>query len=46
MPSPVDVPKGSDIILRQGQTAGPYGNDPNYEPKGSAARTPRDLKPS
>ena len=43
---PVDVPKGSDIILRQGQTAGPYGNDPNYEPKGAAARLPRDLKPS
>lgn len=45
MASPVDVPKGSNQILRQGQTAGPYGNDPMAEPLGSAAEKPRDLKP-
>ena len=45
MASPVTVPKGNSQILRQGQTAGPYGNDPTYEGKGSAGEKPRDLKP-
>lgn len=45
MASPVDVPKGTNQILRQGHTAGPYGNEPFYEAKGSAGEKPRDLKP-
>ena len=44
MASPVPLPKGSNQILRQGQTAGPYGNDPQYEAKGEAGEKPRDLK--
>lgn len=45
MASPTPIPKGTNQILRQGQTAGPYGNDPSYEAKGQAGDKPRDLKP-
>ena len=45
MASPIRNPKGSNQILRQGQTAGAYGNDPTYEGKGSAGEKARDLKP-
>lgn len=45
MASPVDVKKGTNQILRQGQTAGCYGNDPMAEGKGSAGEAARDLKP-
>lgn len=45
MASPIDVPKGTNQILRQGQTAGPFGNDPAYEARGMAGEKARDLKP-
>lgn len=45
MASPIKVPKGTNQILRQGHTAGPFGNDPTTEAKGVAAEKARDLKP-
>jgi hypothetical protein len=45
MASPVDVPKGTNQILRMGQTAGAFGNDPMAEGKGSAGEKARDLRP-
>ncbi len=44
MPSPVSSPRGTDKFDRQGHTAGPYGNDPNVDPKGVANKDPRELK--
>lgn len=37
--------KGTEIFMRQGQTAGAYGNDPAVTPRGEAGAAPRDLKP-
>jgi hypothetical protein len=31
--------------MRQGHTAGPYGNDPTYDRAGEFAEPVRDLKP-
>jgi hypothetical protein len=32
-------------FMRQGHTAGPYGNDPNIDARGEFAEAPRDLRP-
>lgn len=39
------APRGTDKFERQGHTAGTYGNDPNVQAKGQAAKKPRELKP-
>lgn len=36
---------GTGKFVRQGQTAGPYGNNPSIEAKGEAGAPARDLKP-
>jgi len=43
MPSPTTSKKGTNIIMRQGQTASIYGNDPSLTP--AIKDTVRDLKP-
>lgn len=43
-PTP-NAKKGTNLLMRQGQTAGAYGNDPAIEAKGHPADKPRDLKP-
>jgi hypothetical protein len=43
MPSPSTSKKGTNIIMRQGQTASIYGNDPNTAPE--IKDDVRDLKP-
>lgn len=37
--------RGTNQFMRQGHTAGEYGNDPNVEPMGVANKAPRELKP-
>lgn len=37
--------RGTNQFQRQGQTAGPFGNDPNKDAVGEAAKAPRELKP-
>ena len=40
------IPRGgTGKFVRQGQTAGPYGNDPAVEAKGQAGAPAKDLKP-
>lgn len=43
MPSSSTSKKGTNIIMRQGQTASIYGNDPNLAPR--ISDEVRDLKP-
>ena len=43
MASPSNSKKGTNIIMRQGQTASEFGNDPNLETHYSEPT--RDLKP-
>lgn len=37
--------RGTNQFMRQGHTAGPYGQDPSKEAKGEAGKSPRELKP-
>lgn len=37
--------KSTGQFMRQGQTAGEYGNDPANEATGPVAKQPRELKP-
>lgn len=37
--------KGTNQFMRQGHTAGIYGNDPAKEAKGQAGNPPKELKP-
>lgn len=37
--------KKTGQFMRQGQTAGPYGNDPLYTAKGDAGAPAQDLTP-
>jgi hypothetical protein len=43
MPTNPPVRKGTDKVMRQGQTAHDYGNDPGYVKKNNTK--PKDLKP-
>lgn len=36
---------GTKQFMRQGHTAGPYGNDPNKDAAGQAGAPARELKP-
>lgn len=36
---------GTGKFIAQGQTSGPYGNDPMEDARGEAGRPARDLKP-
>lgn len=45
MASPIDTKRGTNQIMRQGHTAGAYGNDPAVQARGEAGDKPRDLKP-
>lgn len=43
---PESVPsKGTNQFMRQGHTAGAYGNEPSTEAKGQAAKPAKELKP-
>ena len=37
--------KKSNVIVRQGQTAGSYGNDPGARMKNGASTEARELRP-
>lgn len=40
------IPRGgTGKFIKQGQTAGPYGNDPAVEAKGVAGAPAKELKP-
>lgn len=40
-----NAPKSTNAIMKQGQTAGEFGNDPNKTALGKVNDTPRDLSP-
>lgn len=37
--------RGTNQFMRQGHTAGPFGNDPNKDATGQVGAPPRELKP-
>lgn len=39
------IPKKSNSIVKQGQTASAYGSNPDIMAKGTAGEPPRDLNP-
>lgn len=40
-----NVRKSTNQFMRQGHTAGPYGEDPSIDAKGEAAKPAREIKP-
>lgn len=45
MASPSPSKKSTGQFMKQGQTAGVYGNDPSSDAKGGAGAEPRELNP-
>lgn len=45
MASPTPSRKGTNQFMRQGHTAGQYGNDPSTDAKGKAGQPAREIKP-
>jgi len=43
--TPTPSKGGTGKFMRQGHTAGQYGNDPASTPRGPVGESPRDLKP-
>lgn len=45
MPGESIPKKSTNQFMRQGQTAGPFGQEPTIDAKGQAGKPAKDLKP-